>query len=66
MGSIQNRNVAVKVIRLEFKRISSSLRVSLKGFLQACNLNLISTVSCRREEGTDGHSHTKKYVLWLH
>ena len=35
VGSIQNRNVAVKVIRLELKRISSSLRVSLKGFLQA-------------------------------
>lgn len=60
MGSIRNRNVAVKVIRLEFKRIGSSLRVSLKGFLQVYSSTLISSVSCGKEQCTDTHLHAKK------
>lgn len=59
IGSIQNRNVAVKVIRLEFKQISSSLRVRLKGFLQAYSATLISSVRCAKQRHRDVHSHAR-------
>lgn len=64
--SIQNRSVAVKVIRLGFKQISSSLRVSFKGFLQAYSSTLISTVSCAKWQHRDVHSHAKTPALRLH
>lgn len=65
IGSIQNRSVAIKVIRLEFKQISSSLRVSFKGFLEAYSSTLISSVSCAKWRHRDVHSHTKNPVLRL-
>lgn len=65
IGSIQNRNVAVKVIRLEFKQISSSLRVSLKGFLQAYSATLISSVRGAKQRHREVHSHTRNPGLGL-